>query len=76
MIEEQRVNSIVLEYSHFWSAKFKTLAEDMSAKGYDGYFLGSHCILPFSSLVQVWGVLVVVGGYPKLVHKGKSHQNG
>ena len=50
IIEEQRVNSIVLEYSHFWSAKLKTLAEDMSAKGYDGYFLGTHCILPFSSL--------------------------
>ena len=53
IIEEQRVNSIILEYSHFWSAKLKSLAEDMSAKGYDGYFLGTHCILPFSSLVEV-----------------------
>eukprot|EP00435_Cladocopium_sp_Y103_P004492 s4326_g1.t1 len=54
IIEEQRVNSIILEYSHFWSAKLKTLAEDMSAKGYDGYFLGSHCILPFSGSKMEW----------------------
>lgn len=54
IIEEQRVNSIVLEYSHFWSAKLKTLAEDMSAKGYDGYFLGTHCILPFSGSKMEW----------------------
>ena len=32
------------------NAELYGLAKDMSLKGYDGYFLGTNCILPFSLL--------------------------
>ncbi|CAK9092075.1 unnamed protein product [Durusdinium trenchii] len=55
LIVQERVTSIILEYSHFWAdAKLKRLAKDLSVVGYDGYFLGTKCFLPISGPQMEW----------------------
>lgn len=54
MISAHRVTTIILEYSHFWDGKLRSLAERMEFEGYDGYWLGSRGVVPFSGPEMAW----------------------
>merc|ERR1711957_443345 len=56
LLQQQRVGAVVLEYSHFWgnSPSLRAVAEYMTAHGYDGYFVGSRRLVPFSGPNMEW----------------------
>merc|ERR1712129_377915 len=63
MLMRQRIGMIILEYSHFWFAEPTDLPETnggrsslsnmavyMDEHGYDGYFVGSRHLVPFTGV--------------------------
>jgi len=85
LIQEQRVGVLILEYSHFWPAfekeqtsrngmNLQRMAEYMTKRGYDGYFIGSRTLIPFSGPhMELWDDLYEVCADPgSNIYRGLS----
>jgi len=65
LFRHQRIKAVVLEYSHFWAAghhggaggraaSLRAVAEWFSGFGYDGFLVGSPCLVPISGPQMEW----------------------
>eukprot|EP00747_Dinoflagellata_sp_TGD_P122422 gnl/TRDRNA2_/TRDRNA2_173625_c1_seq1.p1 gnl/TRDRNA2_/TRDRNA2_173625_c1~~gnl/TRDRNA2_/TRDRNA2_173625_c1_seq1.p1 ORF type:complete len:253 (+),score=36.28 gnl/TRDRNA2_/TRDRNA2_173625_c1_seq1:73-831(+) len=64
LLSAQQIKMVVLEYSHFWAAgwsresgqgpSLRSVAERLASWGYDGYFIGTRCLVPFSGGELEW----------------------